>query len=299
MSDKRCFLITPLGSPVSEERQHADMVLGVAIKPALESRNYSVHRADQSSDPSMINDYVFQIIGDAELCICDLTFLNPNVFYELGVRHAIELPVIHIAQDGTKIPFDNAGHRVSFFDRHDIHSLGRLVKALQDQIDYIEGADFKVSNPLTQARGRTRLNESSDTADQLLADLTRRLAALEARGSLIGREVAAGIQGQGELATMNIRDLASRLNTFEHGGMSDIEARSSAAVAHSVAAAAQAMAGSSEMKTLELREEFRVLKETVNSNFGTASGTLSQVLSAQSQLAALDNRVTQLEIGRR
>ncbi len=48
--------------------------------------------------------------------VADLTGLNANAFYELGIRHSAEKPVIHIAKAHTPLPFDNFGHRVTFVD---------------------------------------------------------------------------------------------------------------------------------------------------------------------------------------
>src|SRR4051812_16836106 len=251
---KRCFIITPIGDEGTEERRHADMVKRVAIEPAFLDNGYTVSRADGSSDPAMINDYIFEMITQAEICIADLSFLNANVFYELGVRHALEKPVIHIAQETTKIPFDNAGHRVTFFARDDIHSLERLKNSLVDQIKFIESGDFRLSNPLTQARGRQRLVESSDTSDQLLADLAQRLSRVE-RGVHGG--VAVAIQGQGELATMNVSGLVERLRSLGFGlDPKAGEAMAAAAAAGSNAAIAHSLALSIEQKLDALERHF-------------------------------------------
>lgn len=252
---KRCFIITPIGDEGSDERRHADMVKHVAIEPAFAQKGFIVSRADQSSDPTMINDYVFEMITEAEICIADLSFLNPNVFYELGVRHAVEKPVIHIAQNGTKIPFDNSGHRVTFFDRQDVISLGRLKDALISQIDYICSPDYRLSNPLTQARGRQSLVRSSDSSDQLLADLSQRITRLEKGVTTSG--VALGIQGQGELATMSVPGLVERLKSQGVGvDPKANEVIAMAAAANSNAAAAHSVAVSVDQKVDELARRF-------------------------------------------
>ena len=42
----------------------------------------------------------------ADLVVADLTEANPNVYYELALRHATAKPFIHLARDRTKLPFD-------------------------------------------------------------------------------------------------------------------------------------------------------------------------------------------------
>ena len=70
----------------------------------------------------MITDHVITEILESDLIVADLTFLNPNVFYELGIAHSVEKPVIPIAHCETKLPFDNLGMRAVMFDPTDWHS---------------------------------------------------------------------------------------------------------------------------------------------------------------------------------
>lgn len=187
---KRCFFITPIGGEKSPARQHADWVFFHAIQPVFAEKGYESTRADLIRDPFMINDSVFEAITEADICVADLTLLNANVFYELGVRHTIEKPVIHIAQADTALPFDNAGYRTIMFDRHDYQSMEMLKNELAFHIDAIEKPDFKLSNPLTQFRGRERVSESADSNDQLIMGLQDELAAQRRAMTLLRNEVA-------------------------------------------------------------------------------------------------------------
>lgn len=181
---KRCFFITPIGGEKSPARQHADWVFYHAIQPVFESKGYQSTRADLIRDPFMINDSVFEAITEADICVADLTLLNANVFYELGIRHAIEKPVIHIAQFDTVLPFDNAGYRTILFDRHEYQSMQVLKEELGRHIEAIEKPEFILSNPLTQYRGRERLAESADSRDQILQSLQGEVESL--RRSIAG-----------------------------------------------------------------------------------------------------------------
>jgi hypothetical protein len=71
-------------------RAHADLLLNLVIKEVLETPEFgfAVKRADEDADPGMINDRVIQDILNSELAVADLSFLRPNAFYELGIRHA-------------------------------------------------------------------------------------------------------------------------------------------------------------------------------------------------------------------
>lgn len=175
---KRCFVITPIGGDGSPERKHADWVLHGAIKPVFEGAGYIVSRADTIADPAMINDAIFERVMEDDVCIADLTFLNANVLYELGVRHALAKPVIHIAAVGTSLPFDNAQHRAIFFDRDDFRSFEGLKVQLSQHLSTIESPNFTVSNPLTHARGRQKLRVDADPRDKLLDDLYEQIKSI-------------------------------------------------------------------------------------------------------------------------
>ena len=103
---KTCFYITPIGEPSSEERQHADFMLEYVIKPAVEEFGLNVVRADQMGKPGMIGKQIIEQILKARLVIADLSFHNPNVFYELCLRHTTRLPTVQIKREVDKIPFD-------------------------------------------------------------------------------------------------------------------------------------------------------------------------------------------------
>ena len=55
--------------------------------------------------------------------IADLSFHNPNVFYELAIRHAARLPVVQIIRLADRIPFDLHQVRTIRIDTSDIYAL--------------------------------------------------------------------------------------------------------------------------------------------------------------------------------
>lgn len=101
-----CFYITPIGEPLSEERQHADFMLEYVIQPAVEEFGLTVVRADQMGKPGMIGKQIIEQILKARLVVADLSYHNPNVFYELCLRHTTRLPTVQIKREVDKIPFD-------------------------------------------------------------------------------------------------------------------------------------------------------------------------------------------------
>lgn len=176
-----CFVIGPIGKDGTSERKHADLLLHSVIKQVLESGdfNYKVKRADEDADPGMIGDRVVSDIINSELVVADLTDLNPNAFYELGIRHSTEKPTIHMAKLGTALPFDNISHRTIFVDLMDWHSTEAARRRLADAVKAIKAADYKVSNPITQANASFKMRRSEDPRERVLADVQERMFSLE------------------------------------------------------------------------------------------------------------------------
>lgn len=176
-----CFVVGPIGSSGTEIRKHADMLLHGVVREAINDAdlNYDIRRADEDTRPGMINDRIIHDILNADLVIADLTDLNPNVFYELGIRHAASKPTIHIAKINTKLPFDNAGHDTIFIDVSDWHDIGNARSRLRAAIKAIDEESYRVSNPITQARASFALKESTDPKDKIIAEMRDKIYNIE------------------------------------------------------------------------------------------------------------------------
>lgn len=118
-----CFFISPIGSDGTEQRKHANLVLGSLVEPALEGLELRLVRADKISKPGMITAQVIDHIVRAPLVIADLSYGNPNVYYELALRHACRKPAVQIIRAGDRLPFDVGQFRTVTIDMTDIYSL--------------------------------------------------------------------------------------------------------------------------------------------------------------------------------
>ncbi|QAT50233.1 hypothetical protein EQM14_10905 [Caproiciproducens sp. NJN-50] len=121
--EKMCFYITPIGEEGSEQRKHSDLFLSSIVEPALNEFDLSVVRADNISAPGMITSQIIEHIINAKLVIADLSYHNPNVFYELSLRHTFNLPTIHLIRKCDNIPFDLNNFRTITIDTSSIYTL--------------------------------------------------------------------------------------------------------------------------------------------------------------------------------
>jgi tetratricopeptide (TPR) repeat protein len=98
------FVIMPFGE---KEGINFDSIYGDYIKPALEGDDFEVFRADEERRAGEIRTDMFQELLLADLVVADLSIDNPNVWYELGVRHALRARGIVLIQSRReKHPFD-------------------------------------------------------------------------------------------------------------------------------------------------------------------------------------------------
>lgn len=129
-----CFYITPIGSDSSEQRKHSDLFLGSIIEPALEQFGLAVVRADRIEKPGVITRQVIEYILRSRIVIADLSFHNPNVFYELALRHATQLPIVQIIRTSESVPFDVLPMRTIKIDTTDIYSLVPKIELYRSEI---------------------------------------------------------------------------------------------------------------------------------------------------------------------
>jgi hypothetical protein len=148
-----CFYITPIGNEGSEYRQHADLFLGSLVEPALQELGLRVKRADLIDKPGVITRQIIEYILRSKLVIADLSFHNPNVFYELALRHATKLPTVHLIRLSDNIPFDVNQSRVITIDTTSIYTLVPRLEsyraAIANQVRQALEDPDSVDNPLT------------------------------------------------------------------------------------------------------------------------------------------------------
>lgn len=136
---RSCFVVGPIGDklapPYSEGRNQYEQAMQIwdyVIEPACRALGVQPVRADKIDESGEITEQICQSLRDDDLVIADVTGGNPNVMYELGLRHTKNKLTIQIGEKG-KLPFDIAAIRTIQFNRSDT-GLAEARDALQRAI---------------------------------------------------------------------------------------------------------------------------------------------------------------------
>jgi len=178
-----CFVVSPIGQAGSDQRRHADWVLNGIIKPVFDKSypDFKVERADKITEPGQINAQVIDRLHHSKLVIADLSFLNANVFYEVGIRHMAEMPIIHMQRVDEVIPFDVSIYRAIKFSLAEFDHIETAKLQLTNMLVDVLKPDYVPNNPVTEARGRAKLKESATPQEQIvMEDLSRLRSRMEA-----------------------------------------------------------------------------------------------------------------------
>lgn len=180
MSNKRCFVIAPIGEEGTITRIRSNQILNHIIRTVLAEYGYDVTRADEIAEPGIISTQILERVVNDHLVIADLSERNPNVYYELAVRHATRKPVIQLMQKGEPLPFDVAGTRTIVVDYRDLDSVEDAKKQLAQYVENAVNASVGgLDSPISLALDLQMLRESSDPQKASLADIVERMTGVQ------------------------------------------------------------------------------------------------------------------------
>jgi hypothetical protein len=193
----RCFVIMPFGNPKTDpdRSRKLDLIYSQWIKPTIESicppgsskGAISCHRADKEAGPGEIISHIMENLTGADIVVADLSGKNPNVFYELGVRHALKNNTILISDDLDDIPFDLRGLRTIVYKYEPEHMLN-LKESLQQAVTTILANPEKMDSPVLRFLYEREVNRLTKQETPLGFDLFKNILA---EMSALKREIGA------------------------------------------------------------------------------------------------------------
>ena len=107
-----CFVMMPFADPF-------DLYYDTLYRPAIQGANLKPVRADDLFRPSVIVADLWGMIQDAKVLLAELTTKNANVFYELGLAHALGKPVVLVSETMGDVQFDLQQLRVILYNKDD------------------------------------------------------------------------------------------------------------------------------------------------------------------------------------
>lgn len=180
----KCFVLMPFGDRQSDPARFRKMedLYSEWIKPTVESlltpteEKIACHRADKESGPGSIIEHVVESILTSDIVIADLTGRNPNVFYELGVRHAVREGTILIAEGVEHVPFDLRPLRTIIYEYTPSGMLA-FRRDLENSIKTILSNPQKIDNPvrrfvLESARSSSKETRKDPVIEILQAEIS-------------------------------------------------------------------------------------------------------------------------------
>ncbi len=172
---KTAFFIAPIGKDGSEERKLADNVQKFFLGEAI-AKDFDIVRADKIDIPGSITEQIITLLVHADLVVADITGRNPNVLYELGIRHAVNKPTITLCSVRDTLPFDIADQRTIFYDISDISTHQVIVKKIAQAAmladSYISPVAYaKLSENTKQSEIIDAINEINGKLDTIESDI--------------------------------------------------------------------------------------------------------------------------------
>lgn len=123
-----CFVMQPFAAPLGD-------YYATIYEPAIEKAGLKAVRADDEIfGTGKIIDQIWNGINSARVLVAELTTRNANVFYELGLAHALRKPVILVSSNKQDVPFDIGHVRVIYYDVNDPFWGNRLMEKVAENI---------------------------------------------------------------------------------------------------------------------------------------------------------------------
>ncbi|GLZ46625.1 hypothetical protein Acsp06_28100 [Actinomycetospora sp. NBRC 106375] len=131
MARRSCFVISPIRKPGTPEFDHYRALYETVLRPTLAEKGFEVQRADDITKSGAITSDIVTLLASSDLVVADISELNPNVFYELGVRHSLRGSGTIMIVDSTKteVPFDLKPYRMIEFSS-DLRGIEKLREGL-------------------------------------------------------------------------------------------------------------------------------------------------------------------------
>ena len=130
----KCLIIGPFGKTPEEQKSRKS--LEIIINGALE-KDFDV-TAFHAAHKAVMDADIFTALVEADLVVADLRSMNPNVMYELGIRHAFNRPVIQMVDSETALPWDiDKNYAIKYENPIQVADMTELVNQIFDRANKV------------------------------------------------------------------------------------------------------------------------------------------------------------------
>lgn len=170
MAQKVCVSIGPYGEDESQQSFRKD--LEVVLKSVFDGSGYLYTPYWERTKTDMQSE-VYTMLVEADLVVADLRGLNPNVMYEVGIRHSFNKPIVHLRDANTKLPWDIDKNFVLTYPLSiQASHIDKLVEQIKDHVGIIAGLDNRSGfssfyNTVMRSAQIEGLDQDLDTKDVL------------------------------------------------------------------------------------------------------------------------------------
>jgi len=169
VEEDQCFVIMPISSQNGYEEGHFQLVYEDIIKPSIQAAGLKPFRADETKNTNLIQLDILRNVVESPIAICDMSSKNPNVFYELGMRQAFDLPTVLLRDEVTEAPFDVNGLRYVTYKKDMKH---RDVKAAIEELTAALKDTYEKRDDKSEINSLIRLMELASPAKLGQVELT-------------------------------------------------------------------------------------------------------------------------------
>jgi hypothetical protein len=196
--ERECFFIAPIGEEGSPIRRRSDPVHRHIVSPAAKAVGLKAVRADELAAPGRITNQIIDHLLHARTAVADLTGRNPNVFYELGVRHMANLAQMRVI-------------------RYDHTSLDSAERCRQTLVEHLRaGLEGAVDSPISDFEHPPSGNRFEQWFSEMVDDLRETVAARPAEDLKLREETGeADPEADGESRAKQFR------HDFDHRPLSE------------------------------------------------------------------------------
>jgi len=156
---KKCFVIMPFSKAYSLTKEQWTETFEHKIKPAVEESGFGYKCERYELRRANITKAILEELKSAHLVIADLTSKNPNVLWELGVRHTLSKRTIFIAQDKKFLPSDLKDYPIILYKyKQTPAEVDKFKREIKDKLEDIEADPEKPDSPVADFLGNKNID---------------------------------------------------------------------------------------------------------------------------------------------